>query len=154
MKNQAGLQITIGRIAEAAGCKVQTVRYYEQIGLLPRPERSNGNQRIYGKADMDRLAFIRHARDLGFPIEAIRDLLSLSDRPDQPCEAADAIARAQLANVERRIEQLQALKLELQRMIAQCSGGRISDCRVIEVLGDHGKCVGHGDKLDGVMLSD
>ncbi len=147
------MQITIGHIAEAAGCKVQTVRYYEQIGLLPRPERSNGNQRIYGRADMDRLTFIRHARDLGFPIEAIRDLLSLSDRPDQPCEAADAIARAQLVNVERRIEQLQALKLELQRMVTQCSGGRISDCRVIEVLGDHGKCVAHGDKQEGSALS-
>ncbi len=147
------MQITIGRIAEAAGCRVQTVRYYEQIGLLPRPERSNGNQRIYGRADMERLAFIRHARDLGFPIEAIRDLLSLSDRPDQPCEAADAIARAQLVHVERRMEQLKALKLELQRMVAQCSGGRISDCRVIEVLGDHRKCVAHGDKLEGSVLS-
>jgi DNA-binding transcriptional MerR regulator len=154
MKNQAGLQITIGRIAEAVGCKVQTIRYYEQIGLLARPERSSGNQRIYGRADMDRLAFIRHARDLGFPIEAIRDLLSLSDRPDQPCEAADTIARVQLVHVERRIEQLLALKLELQRMITQCSGGRISNCRVIEVLGDHGKCVAHGDKLDGVALLD
>ncbi len=148
------MQITIGRIAEAAGCKVQTVRYYEQIGLLPRPERSNGNQRIYSKTDMDRLAFIRHARDLGFPIEAIRDLLSLSDRPDQPCEAADAIARAQLVHVERRIEQLQALKLELRRMIAQCSGGRISSCRVIEVLGDHGKCIAHGDKRGEAISAD
>jgi len=142
------MQFTIGRIAEAAGCKVQTVRYYEQVGLLPRPERSGGNQRVYGKSDVDRLTFIRHARDLGFSIEAIRDLLSLSDRPDQPCEAADAIARAQLVHVERRIEHLNALKLELERMVAQCSGGRISDCRVIEVLGDHGECVAHGDKKE------
>jgi DNA-binding transcriptional MerR regulator len=148
------MSITIGRIAEAAGCKVQTVRYYEQVGLLPRPERSGGNQRVYGQTDIDRLTFIRHARALGFPIEAIRDLLSLSDRPDQPCEAADAIARAQLIQVERRIEHLNALKLELQRMIAQCSGGRISDCRVIEVLGDHGKCVAHGDKQEEAALAD
>jgi DNA-binding transcriptional MerR regulator len=138
------MQFTIGQIAKAADCKVQTVRYYEQVGLLPRAERSNGNQRIYAKSDVDRLTFIRHARDLGFPVEAIRDLLSLADRPDQPCEAADAIARAQLAHVERRIEHLQALKLELHRMIDQCSGGRISDCRVIEVLGDHAKCAVHG----------
>jgi DNA-binding transcriptional MerR regulator len=137
------MQFTIGRLADAAGCKVQTVRYYEQVGLLRRPERSGGNQRLYGKTDIDRLTFIRHARDLGFPIEAIRDLLSLSDRPDQPCEAADAIARTQLSQVNRRIEHLQALRLELERMIAQCSGGRISDCRVIEVLGDHGKCAVH-----------
>ncbi|HAY06323.1 MAG TPA: helix-turn-helix domain-containing protein [Hyphomonas sp.] len=137
------MQFTIGRLADAAGCKVQTVRYYEQVGLLRRPERSGGNQRLYSQVDIDRLTFIRHARDLGFPLDAIRDLISLSDRPDQPCDAADAIAREQLSEVKRRIEHLQALRLELERMIEQCSHGRISDCRVIEVLGDHGKCAVH-----------
>lgn len=132
--------LTIGRIAESAGCKVQTIRYYEQVGLLPRPARSAGNQRIYRKADLDRLAFIRHARGLGFSLDAIRDLLSLSDKPDQACDAADAIARAQLNEVERRIARLQALKTELHRMIEQCRGGKIADCRVIEVLGDHSLC--------------
>ena len=132
--------LTIGRIAESVGCKVQTIRYYEQVGLLPRPARSAGNQRIYGKPDLDRLAFIRHARGLGFSLDAIRDLLSLSDKPDQACDAADAIARAQLNEVERRIARLQALKTELHRMIEQCRGGRIADCRVIEVLGDHSLC--------------
>jgi DNA-binding transcriptional MerR regulator len=133
-------RLTIGRIAAAAGCKVQTVRYYEQIGLLPRPARSEGNQRLYGKADVDRLMFIRHARELGFPLQAIRDLLGLSDRPEQSCAAVDAIARAQLAAVEQRIARLQALERELQRMIEECSGGRIAECRVIEVLGDHALC--------------
>lgn len=140
------MQFTIGRLADAAGCKVQTVRYYEQVGLLRRPERSGGNQRLYGRSDIGRLTFIRHARELGFPLEAIRDLLSLSDRPDQSCEAADAIAREQLSEVNRRIEHLRALRLELERMIEQCSHGRISNCRVIEVLGDHGKCAVHGDR--------
>ena len=130
------VHFTIGRVAEAADCKVQTIRYYEQIGLLPRPPRSEGNQRLYDKTAIDRLTFIRHARGLGFPLEAIRDLLSLADRPDQSCEAADAIARAQLIEVEQRIERLQALKLELQRMIEQCSGGRIANCRVLEALSD------------------
>ena len=133
-------RLTIGRLAAAAGCKVQTVRFYEQIGLLPRPARSQGNQRLYGKADVDRLMFIRHARELGFPLDAIRDLLSLSDRPEQSCAAVDAIARAQLAQVEQRIARLQALGEEFERMIAQCSGGRIADCRVIEVLSDHALC--------------
>lgn len=131
---------TIGRLARATGCKVQTIRYYEQIGLLPEPVRSEGNQRLYGQADIDRLTFIRHARELGFPLQAIRDLLSLSDEPDHSCEAADAIARAQLAEVEHRIARLQALKVELNRMVAECSGGRVSDCRVIEVLSDHSLC--------------
>lgn len=131
---------TIGRVAEAAGCKVQTVRYYEQIGLLPHPPRSEGNQRLYGKADVERVAFIRHARELGFPLAAIRDLLSLADQPDQSCEAADTIAKAQLRQVENRIVRLQALKQELERMLDHCSGGKIATCRVIEVLSDHSLC--------------
>ncbi len=87
------------------------------------------------------MVFIRHARDLGFSLEAIRDLLSLSDNPDQPCAAADAIARAQLAEVESRLARLAALKTELERMVVQCAGDRISDCRVIEVLSDHSLCI-------------
>lgn len=132
--------LSIGRLGQAAGVKVPTIRYYEQIGLLPEAERSSGNQRLYGRKAMERLAFIRHARDLGFTLEAIRDLLSLSDRPDQPCAAADAIAKAQLAEVESRIARLTALKAELERMVLQCAGGRIADCKVIEVLGDHSLC--------------
>lgn len=139
--------LTIGRVAEAAGCKVQTIRYYEHIGLLPRPPRSEGNQRLYDRSDIDRLTFIRHARELGFPLGAIRDLLSLVDHPDQSCEAADAIARTQLREVEQRIERLQALKLELHRMIDQCSGGRIADCRVIEALSDHALCISGSHRI-------
>ncbi len=133
-RRSAGL--TIGRVAAATGCKVQTIRYYEEIGLLARPARSRGNQRLYDAAAVERLTFIRHARELGFPLEAIRDLLSLADRPEQCCAAADAIARRHLEQVEQRIARLTALEAELKRMIAQCSGGRISDCRVIEALGD------------------
>ncbi|MCY3703422.1 MAG: helix-turn-helix domain-containing protein [Rhodospirillales bacterium] len=128
---------TIGRAARAAGCKVQTIRYYEQIGLLPIPARSEGNQRLYETEDIRRLLFIRRARALGFPLPAIRDLLSLCDVPEQSCEAADAIAKAQLEGVERRIEWLQELRHELERMIEQCRGGNIADCRVIEVLSRH-----------------
>lgn len=131
---------TIGRLARATGCKVQTIRYYEQIGLLPEPVRSEGNQRLYGQDDIDRLAFIRHARELGFPLQAIRDLLSLSDEPNQSCEAVDAIAQTQLDEVERRIARLEALRLELTRMTEHCRGGRVSDCRIIAVLSDHALC--------------
>lgn len=126
--------ITIGRLAAAAGVKAPTIRYYEEIGLLPPPERSAGNQRLYGDAHQQRLAFIRHARELGFSLEAIRELLRLSDDPDQSCAAADAIARRQLAAVDSRIARLTALRGELGRMLRQCSSGRIADCRVIEAL--------------------
>ena len=135
-----GRSLTIGRVAGATGCKVQTIRYYEQIGMLPSPDRSAGNQRIYEQSHVSRLTFIRHARGLGFPLKAIRALLSLADVPDQSCQDADAIARSQLAQVEQRIARLNSLKAELERMIVQCKGGRISDCRVIEVLGDHNLC--------------
>lgn len=132
--------LTIGKLSDAAGVKVPTIRYYEEIGLLPEAERSAGNQRLYGQKAQERLTFIRHARELGFPLDAIRDLLSLSDRPDQSCAAADAIASAQLTAVEARIARLVALKAELERMLVQCAGGVIADCRVIEVLGDHAQC--------------
>lgn len=132
---------TIGRLARETGCKVQTIRYYEQVGLMPKPERSAGNQRLYGHRHVDRLAFIRHSRELGFHLDAIRALLSLADHPQQSCAAADRIARDQLQEVEGRISRLIALKAELERMVAQCGGGRIEDCRVIEVLADHGKCL-------------
>ena len=106
--------LTIGKLGQQAGVKVPTIRYYEQIGILPEAERSAGNQRLYSRKALERLAFIRHARDLGFTLEAIRDLLSLSDKPDQSCAAADAIAKAQLREVESRILRLTALKAELE----------------------------------------
>ena len=132
---------TIGRLARETGSKVQTIRYYEQIGLLPAPPRSAGNQRLYDSAYVDRLGFIRHCRELGFPLAAIRDLLGLVDDPDRSCEAADRIARIHLAEVDTRIARLVALKAELERMVVQCSGGRVAECRVIEVLADHSKCL-------------
>lgn len=131
---------TIGRVAKAANCKVQTIRYYEQIGLIPAPARTAGNQRVYDNSTIQRLKFIRHARELGFPLQAIRDLTSLSIHPEQSCEAADQIAKEQLADVDHRLQRLQALRDELARMVEQCKGGRIEDCRVIEVLSDHNLC--------------
>jgi DNA-binding transcriptional MerR regulator len=137
----------IGDLAKRTGCKIQTIRYYEQIGLMPQPKRTSGNQRLYGQRHADRLTFIRHSRELGFPLEAIRELLKLSDNPDRSCEQADRIARAHLQEVEMRIARLTMLKIELERMVRQCGHGRIADCRVIEVLADHAKCVG-GDHSD------
>lgn len=144
--------LTIGKLGEASGVKVPTIRYYEQIGLLPEPGRSSGNQRLYDRRTLERLSFIRHARELGFPLEAIRDLLSLSDRPDQSCAAADSIAKAQLLAVRARLARLRALEAELERMVAQCAHGTIADCRVIEVLGNHENCM-HDDHLLPESLS-
>lgn len=135
--------IAIGEAARHSGVKAPTIRYYEQIGLLPAPPRSEGNRRAYQSVDLRRLAFIRHARELGFEIDAIRTLLALQDDPSQSCSTADGIARARLAEVEQRLASLQALKVELQTMIDGCSHGRVGNCRVIEVLADHGQCTAH-----------
>jgi len=129
-------EFSIGEIARRSGVKVPTVRYYEQIGLLPAPPRSEGNRRLYNHSDLHRLTFIRHARELGFDLDAIRSLLALQDSPNQSCATADAIAQARLAEVDQRIASLMALRAELERMVSECACGRISDCRVIETLSD------------------
>jgi len=132
--------VPIGEAARRSGVKVPTIRYYEEIGLLPAPSRTEANRRLFDAADLRRLAFIRHARELGFEVDAIRTLLSLQDNPNQPCAAADQIARARLAEAEQRIASLTALKAELERMVSECACGRVAECRVIEILADHGQC--------------
>ena len=132
--------LSIGKLSGATGVKVPTIRYYEQIGLLPPAGRSTGNQRLYDRRTVERLAFVRHARELGFSLEDIRELLALADDPEKPCAAADLIAGRQLAAVNARLRRLEALRDELQRMLAHCSTGRIAECRVIEVLGNHALC--------------
>ena len=126
--------VSIGVASIRSGVKVPTIRYYEDIGLLPAPRRTKSNRRHYEAADLRRLVFIRHSRELGFDIGAIRALLNIQDNPDQSCEAVDTIARARLREVERRIESLLKLKAELKRMIAGCSRGRVAQCRIIEAL--------------------
>jgi len=131
----------IGQLSAETGTKVPTIRYYEDIGLLPEPERTAGNQRRYGQQQVDRLRFIRHCRDMGFPLADVRALLDLSDDPERSCASADTIARHQLQEVERRLASLASLRQELCRMIDQCAGGTVADCRVIESLADHAHCI-------------
>ena len=133
-------------LSQRTGTKVPTIRYYEQIGLLREPGRTDGGQRRYDDAALDRLSFIRHARQLGFSLEAIRELLDLADNPNHDCNSVDAIAHRQLRQVEQRIARLEALRGELQRMLRQCAGGKTSDCRVLDVLRDHSECLAdHAD---------
>ena len=136
---------SIGEMSRQTGVKIPTIRYYEQMGLLQASGRSAGNQRRYGDAGLERLSFIRHARQLGFDLDAIRPLLDLSDHPNRPCDEANVIAERHLADVSEKIAQLQALRKELARMTTECAGGQVSACKVIEVLHDHSPCAdGHG----------
>ena len=136
---------TIGNVSQASGVKVPTIRYYEQIGLLPSPPRTEGNRRSHDDRDLERLTFIRHSRELGFEIDEIRTLLSLQDQPNVSCEDADAIASRHLADVKQKIASLTALQHELERMVVGCSHGRVETCKVIDILADHGKCRFHGE---------
>lgn len=131
------LAMTIGKAAALAGVSVATVRYYEEIGLLSAAPRTASNRRTFDETDVQRLAFIRHGRELGFRIDAIRQLLALAGLPDAPCEQADEIARTRLAEIESKIARLGALRRELRHMIEQGRHGSIRECRVIEVLADH-----------------
>lgn len=133
--------LSIGDLSRRTGVKVPTIRYYEQMGLLDEAERSEGNQRRYGERDLERLTFIRHARDLGLEIAAIRELIALSQHPQEPCAHADRIAADHLAAVRAKIARLKKLERELQRIVARCDGGHaVEDCHVIRALSDHGLC--------------
>jgi DNA-binding transcriptional MerR regulator len=126
--------LTIGDLSKATGTKVETIRYYERIGLLAVPDRTSGNYRAYGAKDLGRLSFIRRARELGFGLEQVRELLGLSDQKQRSCEAVDVIARDHLADVDRKLADLKALRRELDSIIRQCGCGTIAECRIIEAL--------------------
>jgi len=137
----------IGDLARFTGTKIPTIRYYEEINVMPRTERAANNRRIYTKKHLERLTFIRHCRDLGFSLNEVRALLGFADHPAQSSAKVDNIARNHLQDVEQKIAALSILKSELDRMINQCEGGTIAKCRIIEVLADHSLCKDHGDNL-------
>jgi len=126
---------SIGELSNKTGVKVPTIRYYEQAGLIAPPERSAGNQRRYTHQGLERLAFIRHARDLGFALDDIRELIELSNHPDQGCSEAHEIAGRHLGAVRERIDNLRRLEKELKRLSA-ADDGQVADCNVIRSLGN------------------
>ena len=132
---------SIGELSKRTKVKVPTIRYYEEMGLLAEAERTSGNQRRYDKTGLERLSFIRHARDLGFSIEAILSLIELQEHPDRSCQAATEIATSQLSDVRAKIKRLRALEKELVRMSKGCEGDGVSeDCYVLASLADHKLC--------------
>lgn len=136
------MDFSIGELSKQTGVKVPTIRYYEKEGLLDAPVRTEGNQRRYRPDDLDRLRFIKHCRDLGLPMPAVRDLIDLGQHPDRPCGEADRIAVAQLKSVRERINHLKKLEAELARIAASCKGGHtITECNVIKAFGDHSLCL-------------
>lgn len=129
--------LMIGELGRKTGTKLNTIRFYEEIGLLPKPARTASGRRTYGKTDLKRLGFIRHARKLGFGTEMIRSLLELGSEPERGCGGARDIALRHLAEVEIRIRSLEALQAELERIVADCPGDRnVGECAILEALGE------------------
>jgi DNA-binding transcriptional MerR regulator len=120
-----------------SGPRKGTVRFYEQNGLVPAPQRTQGGQRRYDQQAVRRLKFIRHARDLGFSVEDIRQLLALSEQRTMSCEGAIDIADHHLRQIEGKIARLRLIRSELKRMIEACEGGLVADCRILEAIAHH-----------------
>ena len=130
----------IGELARRTGVRVETIRWYEKAGLLEEPGRSASNYREYDKASLDRLTFIKRGRDLGFSLDQVSQLMSLTRSPGENCATVDAIAVQHLTAIDRKIADLTALRRELTGLVDSCAGGSIGDCDILRALspeGDH-----------------
>jgi len=125
--------VRIGELSRRTGCNIETIRYYERIGLLPRPER-RGSYRQYGVADVSSLTFIRRARDLGFTLDEVRALLRLASQGRAACPDARDIAATHLRDVRKRIADLRAMERALAATVRRCDAGKRPACPVIEAL--------------------
>lgn len=134
----ASPNLSIGVVAKRTGCSVPTIRYYEDIGLLPSASRTDGGQRNFSEATVARLTFIRRCRDFGFSIDQVRELVGLVDEPNRPCIEVRDLAAAHLAEVKNKLLELQALESTLQGFVgacnAACAGGATLDCTILENL--------------------
>lgn len=128
---------TIGQLAAAAETPAATIRYYEKIQLLESPSRSGSNYRLYGDEDLARLTFVRRAREIGFTIDQVRNLLAFSDKREGDCCAVTMLTEQHLAEVEQKIADLIVLREHLSRLLVSCRGGRVADCRIIDALTPH-----------------
>jgi MerR family mercuric resistance operon transcriptional regulator len=135
MEPQGG--ILRAQLARKTGCNLETIRYYEKVELLPAPPRSSNGYRVYSPELVQRLQFILRARDLGFAMEEVRSLLSLADKGEQTCALVMQKTRIHLADVRRRIAELQRIEAILAETLAECSGKNVPDCPIIDALNRH-----------------
>lgn len=129
-----GRLLAVGVLAKRTSCKVETIRYYERLGLLRPPGRSPAGYRLYGVDDLKRLAFIRRARSLGFTLDEVRVLLTLADRRRRACAEAQHLAEHHLTDVRAKVAALRVMERVLTRMIARCADGTLPECPLIEAL--------------------
>ncbi len=124
----------IGELARATGTKAETIRYYEREGILPAADRTDSNYRDYSDDHLATLTFVRRARELGFSMAQVRELLALSDHDDKPCQDVDQLVQRQMVEVERKIADLSSLRDELGQMLRSCQADKIGECRIVESL--------------------
>ena len=127
--------LTIGKLASRGGVNIQTIRYYERSGLLPKPPRAASGYRLYAGDSVRRLSFIKQAQLLGFSLSEIQELLSLRMQPGKTCADVRQRTREKIGAVDRKIEDLQRIKVALTKLAAACRGnGPTSDCPILEAL--------------------
>lgn len=126
--------VTIGGLSEKTGCHIETIRYYEKVGLLPKPMRSDGGHRLYGAEQVKRLVFIRRGRELGFSLADIRTLLLLVDGKRYTCQQVKTLMEKHLGDIQKKISDLKKLQKTLADISAQCREGKVPKCPIIDVL--------------------
>jgi DNA-binding transcriptional MerR regulator len=135
----------IGEIAKRTGLKVETVRFYEAEGLIEAPRRNGGNYRLYDRSHLDRLSFVKRSRDLGFTLDQVRDLLRMADDPRGSCAEVDEMAVLHIAEIDRKLADLQTLRAEVARW-GRCDAKTIADCRLIDALSSGASQIGVPDR--------
>jgi len=124
----------IGVLSAETGVNIETIRYYEKIGLMPAPPRTEGRQRVYASAHLKRLTFIRRSRELGFSLDQIRELLGLVRGHDLTCAEVKAMTEEHVADIRRKVKDLKKLERVLSDLAAQCSGNAVPDCPILDAL--------------------
>ena len=133
-KDPGSTGLTIGELSRRTGCNIETVRYYERIGLLPPPIRSAGGRRQYSRDDVRRVGFVRRARALGFTLDDVRALLGLVDADAVRCSDVHAIAAEHLDAVRKKIDDLRRMERVLGDTVARCAADQSADCPIVDAL--------------------
>lgn len=133
-----GEHCPIGAISAATGVNIETIRYYERIGLMPKPPRSEGGHRVYDATHLKRLTFIRRGRELGFSLDEIRELLGLVRGHGMTCAEVKAMTEEHVAGIRAKVRDLKKLERVLNELAVQCHGEEVPDCPVLDALGGGG----------------
>ena len=132
----ASRALSIGELSRDTGVNIETIRYYERIGVMPKPARTQGGHRAYDATQLKRLAFIKRSRELGFSLGEIRALLGLVDAGTYTCSEVHDMTIEHLANVQRKITDLRRMQQVLKQMAAECSRGDVPECPIVDALFD------------------